>query len=304
MKQRSPALAFFGLVCAVWRSSHALQSIVSRRAVFSAGASSIALVLRSNPALALSPDPSSLLSLIPPMRFGAPATNATIPQDLALKIETLAASLEALSTHNNAQSPLLNGSWRLVYSNGPEITSLAAKLPLGFCLGKTFQPLDTSAGFFENGASIEHVFHLAKLQTNVVGDVRIAKPGSLNAAGVLNDKGNRVDVNFRIITFQLDEIVGMPVLIRKAFTPKVNREAAQPANDITYLDKTMRIVRGGEGSLFIFERDQSADTAPMLTVAERNVLFGASGADVAVGSVGTAKMSTSPELQFLFQGEK
>jgi hypothetical protein len=38
---------------------------------------------------------------------------------------------------NNTQSPFLSGSWRLLYSNAPEIVSLSKGLPLGFVLGPT-----------------------------------------------------------------------------------------------------------------------------------------------------------------------
>lgn len=33
-----------------------------------------------------------------------------------------------------------------------------------------------------------------------------APAGSLNAVGVVNDRGNRIDVNFRRISFSLDEV--------------------------------------------------------------------------------------------------
>eukprot|EP00545_Synedropsis_sp_CCMP1620_P005940 CAMPEP_0119026506 /NCGR_PEP_ID=MMETSP1176-20130426/35582_1 /TAXON_ID=265551 /ORGANISM="Synedropsis recta cf, Strain CCMP1620" /LENGTH=241 /DNA_ID=CAMNT_0006982235 /DNA_START=1 /DNA_END=723 /DNA_ORIENTATION=+ len=235
----------------VFRVTSLICRIQTRDAASGASAAYI-FGINPNPALADTPANTSsatLLSLIPPMRFGAPATNATISKYLAVEIETMAASLESLDMRDNAKSPLLSGSWRLVYSNGAEITSLAAQLPLGFCLGKTFQPLDTSAGFFENKGRVEHPLGLARLQTNVVGDVHVAQPGTVNAVGVVNDKGNRVDVDFRVITFQLDEVFGIPIAgFQKSLTPKADPEKAQPANDVTYLDKTTRIVRGGEGA--------------------------------------------------------
>ena len=54
-----------------------------------------------------------------------------------------AASAEALGSRGLASDANLNGSWRLLYSNGLEITNLASGLPLGFRLGATYQARST-----------------------------------------------------------------------------------------------------------------------------------------------------------------
>lgn len=187
-----------------------------------------------------------LLALIPLLPYGAPATRATLPLDLADAIEAEATSLERFHpTRNAATDPRLNGSWRLRYTNAPEITSLAKGLPLGFTLGKTYQPVDTSLGFFENQATIEHALRLARASTRVVGELRVAPGGTRNAAGVEDTEGNRVDVDFQRITFSVDELFGQPVSgLRKIVIPKNTPTAAQPSNDVTYLDGTMRMTRG------------------------------------------------------------
>jgi len=119
---------------------------------------------------------AELLAFIPTMSKGAPATNATIAPSLAAQIEEATAALEArFGAHDLAVATNLNGSWRLLYSNGREITSLAAGLPGGFALGPTYQPLDSSTGRFENQGSVLGPF--AKLSTTVVGDVRVAPAG-------------------------------------------------------------------------------------------------------------------------------
>ena len=119
---------------------------------------------------------AKLLALIPTMSKGAPATNATIAPSLAALIEEATVVLEArFGAHDLAVATNLNGSWRLLYSNGREITSLAAGLPGGFALGPTYQPLDSSTGRFENQGSVLGPF--AKLSTTVVGDIRVAPPG-------------------------------------------------------------------------------------------------------------------------------
>lgn len=262
---------------------------------------------------------ASLLDSIPRVEFDAPATNITLPSKVADRIEMMASSLEATygQRRDYVASPQLAGSWRLRYSNGPEITSLAAKLPLGFALGPTYQPLDTVAGTFENRGSVLNRYGLARLQTNVVGDISVARRDSLNAVGIRNDRNNRVNVEFRCIVFQLDEVLGRPVSLRKVLIPMLDPGVeALPANDITYLDDKTRIVRGGDGALFVFERARLDDVTnkPMLTSDERHHLFlegdegkraGDKNGAAAVLVGGKQEFSKDqPELNFLFQKGK
>jgi len=242
----------------------------------------------------------SLLASIPAMPFGAPATNATLPsaQVADLTQQTLAVE-RAFDARNVVNDKNLNGSWRLLYSDGREITSLAAGFPGGFELGPTYQPIDLASGRFENQGNVVNRFGLAKLSTCVVGDVSVAPMGGLNAVGSVNERNNRVDVTFRRITFQLDEVAGRPTSLRKVLVPNIAKGAAQPANDVTYLDERMRIVRGGDGALFIFAREESP--RPLLTTAERSVLYAdSSGVDVTTGT-GKAEDSAPPELKRLLQ---
>ena len=243
---------------------------------------------------------AELLALIPAMPFGAPATNATLPKGLVADIDARAASLErSFGGRNVIADQNLNGSWRLLYSDGREITSLAAGFPGGFALGPTYQPIDLATGRFENQGNVLNRYGLARLSTCVVGDVRPAPAGSLNAAGTVNDRGNRVDVIFRRITFSLDEVLGRPASVRKILVPNQQAGTAQPANDVTYLQADMRITRGGDGALFIFRREES--DRPMLTPAEREELYSdAKGVDVQTGT-GRAEDSAPPELKRLLQ---
>lgn len=249
-----------------------------------------------------------LQSMIPVMPCGAPATNATIPaESLVNSIEQLALALETNTRQrNNAISPLLAGnSWRLVYSNAPEIANLAANLPLGLCLGKTYQPITTQLGIFENQSPIKGI---AKVMVTVVGDLQVAPPGALNAVNVANDRNNRVTVQFRAITFELQELLGFKLTVQKTLIPNnTESRAAPPANDVTYLDDQLRIVRGGDGSLFIFVREDQEDDGDvplsiMLSKEQREALLLGQkrGEKVNVG-IGVAEKSKSPELQFLFQ---
>ena len=81
--------------------------------------------------------------------------------------------------------------------------------------------------------------------------------------------------------------------------PSLQPGAAQPANDITYLDEAMRVVRGGDGALFIFRREES--DRPLLGAAEREALYGdAKAVDVLTGS-GQPEDSAPPELKRLLK---
>ena len=238
-----------------------------------------------------------LLESIPVLPFDAPATNVTIDPQLAQDIERQAAALEQ-GTRDLAASDELSGSWRLLYSNGREIRNLASGLPLGFALGRVYQPVDTAGGRFENQGAIEHIWGWARASNCVIGDVRVAPLGTVNAAGTINSAGNRVDVDFRRITFSLDEIFGRPVSFRKVIVTKQAPAAAQPANDVTYLDETLRITRGGDDSLFIFRRE--ASPRALLTAAEREALYAEGGNEATLfGSNGVSSASAAPELRKL-----
>lgn len=245
-------------------------------------------------------DPADrLLQLIPSMPFGAPATNATLSAELVSQIEAGAAALERSAGSGLIRDRNLNGSWRLLFSNGREITSLARGFPGGFQLGPTYQPIDVATGRFENQGRIINRYGIARLSTTVVGDVSPAPVNGFNAVGVPNDRGNRVDVNFRRITFSLDEAFGRPIKLQKVLKPNLKAGVEQPANDVTYLDAYMRITRGGDGALFIFRREES--DRPLLNAQEREALYDdASAIDVTTGS-GRAEESAPPELKRLLR---
>ena len=73
---------------------------------------------------------------------------------------------------------------------------------------------------------VEHTWGLARGRNTVIGDVGVAAPGSVNAAGTVNTAGHRVDVDFRRIEFAIDEVLGAPVRFRKVIVTK--KDAAAP----------------------------------------------------------------------------
>lgn len=236
--------------------------------------------------------------------LAAPATNATLEPSLVAQIEDAAIALERLGQRDNVRASV-DGSWRLIYSNAREISNLAAGLPLGFALGPTYQPVDLATGRFENQGNIVHQFGLARASTCVVGDVRVARAGTLNAAGTVNGRNNRVDVDFKRITFALDELLGRPVppgSLRKIVVPKNDPAAAQPANDVTYISPGggLRVTRGGDDGIFVFRREEGS--RPLLSLAERAELFAEGGSDVVTGKGAAGEEANAPpELKKLLQ---
>ena len=251
---------------------------LARRDLFRATAATIIMPKPAAAATTVAAAKAELLKAIPATATGAPATNTTLPRTVAEKISKCADALDAAaSMKDTASNKQLDGSWRLVYSDAPEITNLA-KLPLGFQLGPVRQPFSLNSKTFENQGEILHVTRLIHGSTRVVGDFDRAARGTLNAAGVVNDRGDRVDVFFRRVVFEIDA----PVAIKTVVEPKADPALARPAVDTVYLDDSLRVTRGGDGSLFVLTRD--GDPVPMLTAAERRELYGEASQDVVSGA--------------------
>jgi len=211
-----------------------------------------------------------LLALIPKRPFDGPATNRTTSSELCTHIGNVVDNLELLTplpplARSNVALQALNGEWQLRYSDASEITRIT-QLPLGFRLGPVYQPLDVVTGRFENQALIKHKFRLCSGHTRVVADFFLAPLGDTNRVGVINT-GERANVCFLKIIFTLRRFLFVPTLglIRKTAIPNGPAEQAGvfPSIDITYLDETMRIARGGDGSVFVLTRPFSSKYQPM-----------------------------------------
>jgi hypothetical protein len=202
-----------------------------------------------------------LLSMIPKRPFGGPATNLTTSDETVCQIETTVAALEYLTplpplARSRQALETLNGDWQLIYSDASEITRIS-KLPLGFCLGPVFQPINVTDSRFENQALIKHRLRLLSGHTRVLANFYLAPLGDTNRAGVVN-VGERANVKFQKVIFSLRRFILVPTFgrIRKTAIPNgpSEQKGAVPCIDVTYLDDELRISRGGDGSLFILTR--------------------------------------------------
>ncbi len=183
---------------------------------------------------------------------GSPITDLQLDKTLAEEIEQLTAELESVNPNLNPllyATSLLEGAWQLQYSTAREIRSLAS-LPLGLKLGKVYQVIDVANKLFFNLAKVKHPLGLVSGYVKVTASFEPAKD-DLEASS-----NKRINVYFDKRYLSIEKIVGIN-------TPKLNPFKVVPANnptsrpatlDITYLDETLRIGRGGDGSLFILSK--------------------------------------------------
>ncbi|BCL38522.1 PAP/fibrillin family protein [Nostoc sp. MS1] len=183
---------------------------------------------------------------------GSPVTNVKLDKAIAKEIEQLTTQLERCNPNPSPllyATSLLEGAWQLQYSTAREIRSLDS-LPLGLKIGKVFQVIDVGNKLFFNLAYVQHSLGLAS------GFVKVTarfEPAIEDSSPVPN---KRINVYFEKRYLSIEKIVGID-------TPRLNPFKVVPANnpqgrvailDITYLDETLRIGRGGDESLFILSK--------------------------------------------------
>ncbi|MBD2593547.1 fimbrial protein [Nostoc spongiaeforme FACHB-130] len=177
----------------------------------------------------------------------SPITNLQLDKTTAAEIEQLTTELESVNPYPYplvSAIALLDGAWQLQYSTAREIRSLAS-LPLGLKVGRVYQVIDVANQRFFNLAQVKHALGL------VSGYVRV----TANFEPVAD---KRINVYFDKRYLSVEKIIGIN-------TPQLNPFKVIPANnpagrvatlDITYLDETLRIGRGGDGSLFILTKSE------------------------------------------------
>lgn len=178
----------------------------------------------------------------------SPVTNLTLNETLVEEIEQLTREVEEVNPNPQPlvyATSLLNGSWLLQYSTAREIRSLSS-LPLGLKIGKVYQEIDVANKSFFNLAFVKYPLGLVSGNVKVTATFEPAK----------EETNKRINVQFDKRYLSIEKILGIQ-------TPKLNPFKVVQANnpqdripslDVTYLDDTMRIGRGGDGSLFILKR--------------------------------------------------
>ena len=183
---------------------------------------------------------------------GSPVTDLEIQPE---KVESIAKLTLALEKLNPFPRPLLyatnllDGAWLLQYSTAREIRSLK-RLPLGFLVGKIYQVIDLNNASFENKAWVRHSSGLLSGYVRVTATFEPA----LQEDDRLPDR--IINVNFKQRFLGIKKILGIETSLLDPFkvVEARNPSGRIPSLNITYIDETMRIGRGGDGSLFILTR--------------------------------------------------
>ncbi|MBK1990258.1 fimbrial protein [Sphaerospermopsis aphanizomenoides BCCUSP55] len=191
------------------------------------------------------------LKQIQPQANGSPVTNLKLDKTLVAEIEEITTTLESFNPHPQPlvhAIALLDGTWQLQYSTAREIRALDS-LPFGLKIGKVFQVINVKDKLFFNLAQVQHPLKLISGYVKVTASFEPA----LDTSGLVD---KRINVDFDKRYLAIEKIAGID-------TPQLNPFKVVAANnpqgrvatlDITYLDETLRIGRGGDESLFILNK--------------------------------------------------
>ncbi|BAQ64689.1 PAP/fibrillin family protein [Geminocystis sp. NIES-3709] len=147
---------------------------------------------------------------------------------------------------------LLDGIWQLHYSTAREIRSLN-QLPFGFKLKQVYQIIDTQKASFFNIAFVKDSTGL------ISGYVKVTATFSPKIAENEVLPNDIINVNFEKRYISIKKILGIKTSIFdpiKVFNAR-NPQGRIPSLKVTYIDESLRIGRGGDGSLFILSKQKS-----------------------------------------------
>jgi PAP_fibrillin len=182
----------------------------------------------------------------------APLTNLDLTPQERDSINAAIAALEAVTPYPEPLRKgikLLNANWLLRYSDAREITTLSARPRLGLQLEKVYQTINVDDLSFENRAFVKHRWGLISGAVAITARFEpAAQPRALRT--------RRINVFFEERSLCICTLLGLrtPFLDPFKVIPATPPEDRIPCLDITYLDKDLRIGRGGEGSLFVLTK--------------------------------------------------
>ena len=190
----------------------------------------------------------TILEKIKSDRDDSPVTNLKLNQTLVEEIEQAVRELEAANPNPQPLlygTSLLNGNWLLQYSTAREIRSLDS-LPLNLKIAKVYQEIDVANKSFFNLAFVKHPLGLISGNVKVTATFEPAQ----------EETNKRINVKFDKRYLSIEKIFGIqtPKLSPFKVVQAGNPQGRVPSLDVTYLDETLRIGRGGDGSLFLLKR--------------------------------------------------
>ncbi len=182
----------------------------------------------------------------------SPVTDLEIQPHKVSVLESLVLNLEKLNPFPRPllySSNLLDGAWLLQYSTAREIRSLKS-LPWGFIVSKIYQIIDVNNASFENKAWVKHSSGLLSGYVRVTATFEPEKQGE----DLLPDR--QINVNFKQRFLGIEKIFGIETKLLDPFRVVAARNPTGriPSLTTTYIDESMRIGRGGDGSLFVLTK--------------------------------------------------
>ena len=173
------------------------------------------------------------------------------PPESVPDLNQLIADLEAQSpTPSPLDSPLLMGDWRLVYTTSRGILGLD-RIPLTD-LGQVYQAIRGDRVY-----NVAETKSLLGIEGIVSVAARYARSGDARVSVTFERSilGLRSIMGYRSVTAFVDSLeaksrfwaVDVPIPSRDG--------GAQGWLEVTYLDETLRISRGNEGSIFVLVKD-------------------------------------------------
>ncbi|MEC4988843.1 MAG: PAP/fibrillin family protein [Oscillatoria sp. PMC 1068.18] len=183
---------------------------------------------------------------------GTPLTDISLNQDTICELDNLIIALEKQNPNPQPlkdNPELLDGAWQLLYSTAPEIQNLAS-LPLGFELGKVYQNIDVASKSFFNQAFCRHRLNL------LAGYVLVTATFSGAPTPADGKPFRKINVDFQKRSLFIQEVLGLKLPTQKLIQEVEARNPVGriPSLTITYIDDSLRIGRGGDGSLFVLEK--------------------------------------------------
>jgi PAP_fibrillin len=154
-------------------------------------------------------------------------------------------------TPNPVECPgLLNGDWRLIYTSSSSLLNLG-RIPFSQ-LGNIYQSIRTDTSSVYNIAEVKALPYLSSL-VSVVAKFSPINAQRVQVNFVRSIAGLQKMLDYRSPSTWIDRLnsgKGLP-----AIDFSINRPNVDSWLDTTYLDATMRISRGNQGSVFVLIKD-------------------------------------------------